>query len=64
MVRKAAVPAVIVLVLAACGGNGGNAAAREDPGEFMVQNLKCLVAGQYERAYDGLHPAHQEIVRR
>lgn len=52
---------LIIPILAACGGGGSDSSDVED---FSVDLVETLMRGQWGRAWDSLHPAHQEVVSR
>ena len=62
MTRLALLAVAAVLALTACGGDVDP--ARTPAGRAQVVLLDDLYNGRFEKAYAGLHPAHQAIVSR
>jgi hypothetical protein len=54
-----------VAVLAGCGGGGGeDEEVAQDPGVFMAGLVRSVAAGNYGKAWESLHPAHQRVAPR
>ena len=56
--------AVALMCLQGCGGDSGSEGDAGDPGEAIRPYLHAIQEGQYGRAWDMLHPAHQAVVTR
>jgi hypothetical protein len=65
-VRRGALVVLAVAALAGCGGGGGAEQERpdEDAGAFMTRLVREVAAGEYEQAWESLHPVHQRVARR
>jgi hypothetical protein len=58
-VRRAALPAVLVVLAAGCGGS--NAQPRDDPKTFAVRVVDLIVHNHYSQVWDDLHPVDQKV---
>lgn len=52
---------LLVFILVACGGGGDSDSGAED---FAVDLVETMMRGQWGRAWESLHPAHQAIASR
>ena len=56
--------AAAILVVAACGGgsaDSGSEGPTEGPGLFMSSLIRQKATGQYDLAWQSLHPLHQQV---
>ena len=63
-VVRAAALVIIVAAAVAAAGCGGSDSPDGDPGEFAATLLRQLDRGDAAKAWDELHPLHQETVSR
>jgi hypothetical protein len=59
-----AVPALLLFLLAACGGSTSTSATRESPGTFVTRILREEIAGQWAAQWGELHPGQQLLITR
>jgi hypothetical protein len=67
MQRKAIVQAALIIIVAALGSSPASARKPAQPaaaGRFLTEIVREKIEGNYARAWESLHPAHQEVVLR